>query len=162
MFKEQAICIPYSSCSATNKRMSGPNYSIATECWPGLVQIQISSVTYGFQMKAIFTLMATSTDKQLVFVVQKPLHSAQVTIWCTVSRHRILDTYFVEDDAQNPLTVNQEHYREIIIAPFVQDLKHFCHARNCHCDNRGCSKMELQPTWQRSHLPVCIITLVIA
>ena len=30
----------------------------------------------------------------------------------------------------NPLTVNQECYIEIIIAPFVRDLKHFCHSRN--------------------------------
>ena len=63
-------------------------------------------------------------------VVQKPLHSVQVTIWCAVSGHGLLDPYFVEDDAQNPLTVNQERYREIIIAPYVRDLKHFCHARN--------------------------------
>ena len=38
--------------------------------------------------------------------------------------------YFVEDKAQNPLTVNQERYRENIIAPFVRDLKSFCRARN--------------------------------
>ena len=63
-------------------------------------------------------------------VVQKPLHSVHVMIWCAVSRHGILGPYFVEDDAQNPLTVNQECYREIIIAPFVRDLKCFCHARN--------------------------------
>ena len=37
---------------------------------------------------------------------------------------------FIEDDAQNPLTVNHECYREIIIAPFVRDLKCFCHAWN--------------------------------
>ena len=63
-------------------------------------------------------------------VIQKPLHRAQVTIWCAVSEHRILGPYFVEDDAQNPLTVNQECYREIIIAPSVRDLKCFCRARN--------------------------------
>ena len=54
----------------------------------------------------------------------------RVTIWCAVSGHTILGPYFVEDDALNPLTVSQEHYREIIIAPFVQDLKRFCRARN--------------------------------
>ena len=47
-----------------------------------------------------------------------------------VSGHGILGPYFVEDDAQNPLTVNQERYREIIITPFVRDLKRFCRARN--------------------------------
>ena len=63
-------------------------------------------------------------------VLQKPLHSARVTIWCAVFGHGILGPYFVEDDAQNPLTVNQERYREIIFAPFVRDLKLFCRARN--------------------------------
>ena len=91
-------------------------------------------------------------------VVQKPLHSAQVTIWCAVSGYGILGPYFVEDDTQNPLTVNQECYREIIIAPFVKDLKHFVAPETCHY-NSGCSKMELQPTWQGSHLPVCNNTL---
>ena len=54
-------------------------------------------------------------------VVQKPLHSARVTIWCAVSGHGIFGPHFVADDAQNPLTVNHEHYREIIIAPFVRN-----------------------------------------
>ena len=70
-------------------------------------------------------------------VIQKPLHSAQVMIWCTVSIHGILGPYFVEDVAQNPLTVNQEHYREIIIAPFVQDLKFFCVPETCHSPHGG-------------------------
>ena len=61
-------------------------------------------------------------------VVQKPLHSVWVTIWCTISGHGLLTPYFVEDDAQIPLTVNQERYREIIIAPFV--LETFCRTRN--------------------------------
>ena len=38
-------------------------------------------------------------------VVQKPFHSARVMIWFAVSGHGILDSYFVEDNAQNPLTV---------------------------------------------------------
>ena len=54
----------------------------------------------------------------------------RIKIWCAVVGHGILGPYLVEDDAQNPLTVNQERYREIIIAPFVRDLKRFCRARN--------------------------------
>ena len=49
-------------------------------------------------------------------VVQKPLHSARVMIWYAVSGHGILGPYFVEEDAQNSLTVNQERYREVIIS----------------------------------------------
>ena len=63
-------------------------------------------------------------------VLQKPLQSARVTIWFPVSGHGILGHYFVHDGAQNPLTVNKERYREIIIAPFVWDLKRFFCARN--------------------------------
>ena len=48
--------------------------------------------------------------------------------------HRIrtwnIGPLFHRDDVRNPLTINQEHYREIIIAPFVRDLKCFCCARN--------------------------------
>ena len=72
-------------------------------------------------------------------VIQKPLHSAWVTILCTISGHRILGPYFVEVDAQNLLTVNQERYREIIIAPFVWDLKHFCCTRNLQLHASRCS-----------------------
>ena len=32
-------------------------------------------------------------------VVQKPVHSARITIWCAVSGHGILGPYFIEDDA---------------------------------------------------------------
>ena len=78
--------------------------------------------------------MATST-RFLGFelpdvVVQKLLHSARVTIWCAVSGRGTFGPYFFEDDAQNLLTVNQGRYREINIAPFLQDLKRFCRARN--------------------------------
>ena len=65
-------------------------------------------------------------------------------IWCAVSGHGILGPYFVEDDSQNPLTVNQEGYREIIIAPFVRDLKLYVAPETCHCEDSGCSKMDLQ------------------
>ena len=68
--------------------------------------------------------------------VQKPLRSVRVTIWCAVSGHGILGPYFFKVDARNPLTVNQERYREIIIATFVRYLKRSCRARN----------LELQPT----------------
>lgn len=63
-------------------------------------------------------------------IVEKPLHSLRVTVWCAVSGHGMIGPYFVEDDNQNPLTVNQERYREKIIIPFVRDLNNFCRARN--------------------------------
>ena len=67
--------------------------------------------------------------------------------------HRILGPYFVEDDSQNPLTVNQKRYWEIIIAPSVRDLKRFYHAEICYCDDSGCSKMELVDAARWSYSP---------
>lgn len=63
-------------------------------------------------------------------IVQKPLHSARVTIWCAISAHGLLGPYFIEDKEGNALTVTQERYRGLVIEPFLQDLKRFCRARN--------------------------------
>jgi hypothetical protein len=38
-------------------------------------------------------------------MVQTPLHSTRVTIWCAVSAHGILGPYFIEDEEGNALTV---------------------------------------------------------
>ena len=68
-------------------------------------------------------------ERPLQQVLQSTKHSL---LFCkvSVSRHGILGPYFIKEDAQNPLTLNQECYREIIIAPFVWDLKRFCLTRN--------------------------------
>lgn len=63
-------------------------------------------------------------------IVQKPLHSVRVTIWCAVSGNGVLGPYFIENDDGAPLTVNQERYRNMVIRPFIQDLRRFCRARN--------------------------------
>ncbi|PNF30361.1 hypothetical protein B7P43_G13409 [Cryptotermes secundus] len=69
-------------------------------------------------------------------IVQKPLHSTRVTIWCTVSAHGILGPYFIEDEEGNALTVTQACYRDMVIRPFLQDLRRFCHARGLHMDRQ--------------------------
>lgn len=63
-------------------------------------------------------------------IVEKPFHSQRATIWCVVSANGILSPDFVEDDHENPVTVNQVRYREKIITPFLKDLRRFCHERN--------------------------------
>ena len=80
-------------------------------------------------------------------VIQKPLHSVRVTMWCTVSGLGILSPYFVKDDAQNPLAVTRNATERLL-------LPHLCGTWNisvvpetCHCDDSGCSKMELQPKY---------------
>ena len=68
--------------------------------------------------------------------VQKPLHSTRVTIWCAVSAHGILGPYFIEDEEGNALTVTQERYRDMVIGPFLQDLRRFCRARGLHMNRQ--------------------------
>jgi hypothetical protein len=65
-------------------------------------------------------------------IIQKPLHSTRVTIWCAISAHGILGPYFNEDQEGNALTVTQERYRDMVIEPFLQNLRRFCHARGLH------------------------------
>uniref|UniRef100_A0A6P7G090 Uncharacterized protein LOC114336171 n=1 Tax=Diabrotica virgifera virgifera TaxID=50390 RepID=A0A6P7G090_DIAVI len=52
-------------------------------------------------------------------IVEKPLHSDRVTIWCAVSGNGLLDPYFVEDERRRPVTLNQVRYREQILTPFL-------------------------------------------
>ncbi|PSN49424.1 hypothetical protein C0J52_06612, partial [Blattella germanica] len=59
--------------------------------------------------------------------VQEP--STQTRIMNTT---RNIGPYFVEDDAQNPLTVNQERYREIIIDPLCRICAAFVTATTVH------------------------------
>ena len=47
-----------------------------------------------------------------------------------MSGHGIIGPYFVEDENEQPVTVNQERYRHNIVTHFVRDLKTFCRARN--------------------------------
>jgi hypothetical protein len=69
-------------------------------------------------------------------IVQKPLHSTRVTIWCAVSAHGILGPYFIEDEEGNALSVTQESYRDMVIGPFLQDLRRFCRARDLHMNRQ--------------------------
>jgi hypothetical protein len=59
-----------------------------------------------------------------------------VTIWCAVSAHGILGPYFIEDEEGNALTVTQGHYRDMVIGPFLQDLRRFCRARGLHINRQ--------------------------
>ncbi|KAF2888541.1 hypothetical protein ILUMI_17632 [Ignelater luminosus] len=56
---------------------------------------------------------------RLEIIVEKPLHSERVTIWCAMSGRGIIGLYFLEDKDEHPVTVNQKCYRENIIIPFL-------------------------------------------
>lgn len=46
-------------------------------------------------------------------------YSDRVTIWVAVSSHEITDPYFIEDENENPVTVNQERYQQNILRNFA-------------------------------------------
>jgi hypothetical protein len=70
-------------------------------------------------------------------IIQKPLHSTHVTIWCAVSAHGILGPYFIEDEEGDALTVTQERYRDMVFGLFLQDLRRFCCARGLHMNRQS-------------------------
>ncbi|KAJ4448592.1 hypothetical protein ANN_10611 [Periplaneta americana] len=93
-------------------------------------------------------------------VIQKPLHIAWVKIWCAVSGHEILGPYFVEDGAQNPKTVTQVLYRDLIITSFVRDLRLFCLARNLPVELQWMQQdgATVQSLLLQRHLRDCLIS----
>ncbi|KAF2880244.1 hypothetical protein ILUMI_25929, partial [Ignelater luminosus] len=62
--------------------------------------------------------------------IETLLHKERVAVWCAVSGCRVIDPYFVTDDAGGTATFNGERYREQTLIPFVQDLRRFFRARN--------------------------------
>jgi len=45
---------------------------------------------------------------------QRPLHSAKMTLWCSVSSRAIIDLYFLENADECSLTVNAEWYKVML------------------------------------------------
>ena len=55
---------------------------------------------------------------------QRPLHSDRVTVWCAISRIRIIGPYFFDED-DRAVTVNSERYVAMIqefFAPVLEEL----------------------------------------
>ncbi|KAF2884924.1 hypothetical protein ILUMI_21243 [Ignelater luminosus] len=48
-------------------------------------------------------------------IAEKSLHSERVTTWCAVSGHGIICPYFVEDENEHPVTVNQKPRRSLAL-----------------------------------------------
>ena len=47
-------------------------------------------------------------------IVEKPLHSRKVTVWCAFFANGIIGPYFFENEAGNSVTVTGERYRAMI------------------------------------------------
>ena len=58
-------------------------------------------------------------------VIEIPLHSPKVTVWCAVSAQGVIGPFFFEDDAGNTATVNAKRYLAV--------LKRFLRALNAKC-----------------------------
>jgi len=56
---------------------------------------------------------------------KKPLHSQKVTVCCAMSALGIIRPYFFENEAGNAVTVNVDHYVEILQNFFTPQLAHF-------------------------------------
>lgn len=56
-------------------------------------------------------------------VVERPLHSAKVTVWCALSSQGIIGPYFLEDEDGHTVTINQQRYR-VIVRRFCSSLEH--------------------------------------
>jgi len=45
---------------------------------------------------------------------QKPLHSSKLIVWCGVASFGVIGSYFFEDKAGRPITVNSARYSEML------------------------------------------------
>ena len=56
---------------------------------------------------------------------EKPLHSQKVKVWCTMSASGIIGPYFFENEAGIAVTVNVDHYVEMMQNFFTPQLARF-------------------------------------
>jgi len=56
-------------------------------------------------------------------LIQKPLHSSKVTVWCAVAAFAIIGPYFFEDERENACTVTSECYAHMLQDFFIPHLQ---------------------------------------
>ena len=56
-------------------------------------------------------------------LVQKPLHSSKVTVWCAVAAFAIIGPYFFENEHGNACTVTSERYAHMLHDFFIPRLQ---------------------------------------
>ena len=64
------------------------------------------------------------SDRHPRELVQKPMHSSKVTVWCDVAAFAIIGPYFFEDECGNACTVTSECYAHVtgLFIPRLQGL----------------------------------------
>jgi len=63
------------------------------------------------------------SDRHPRELVQKPLHSSKVTVWCAVAAFAIIGPYFFEDERRNACTVTSERYANMLQDFFIPRLQ---------------------------------------
>jgi hypothetical protein len=63
------------------------------------------------------------SDRHPRELVQKPLHSSKVTVWCAVAAFAIIGPYFFEDEHGNACTVTAERYTHMLQDFFIPRLQ---------------------------------------
>ena len=62
-------------------------------------------------------------------VLQSPLHSPKVTIWCAISSSGLIGPYFFEDQSGATVTVDGARYKRLLSHTFYPDLMNFTFSR---------------------------------
>ena len=52
-----------------------------------------------------------------------PLSTEKVTVWCAIVRSGIIGPYWFEDEHRRPVTINTEHYVEMMMRKFIPALR---------------------------------------
>jgi hypothetical protein len=63
------------------------------------------------------------SDRHSRELVQKPLHSSTVTVWCAVAAFAVIGPYFFEDKHGNACTVTSERYAYMLQDFFIPHLQ---------------------------------------
>ena len=63
------------------------------------------------------------SDRHSRELIQKPLHSSKVTVWCAVAVFAIISPYFFEDKRGNACTVTSERYAHMLQDSFIPRLQ---------------------------------------
>lgn len=75
-------------------------------------------------------------------VLQNTLHNQLVILWCAITVNDILGPYFVGASHENPVTVNQEWYRQKNYNTIFKESENSGMHEPCHFECDGFSRME--------------------
>ena len=76
------------------------------------------------------------------------LHSPKMMVWCTMDKTGVISPYFFKDDNRNVVTLNSEHYIEMINNFFLSKLDENVFPSNmCGFNRMGQQPTQLEHQW---------------